>query len=75
MKIADFGQKEIHTRIAANTAMHELYLTGGGEVPPDLSGLYSNTREAKIAVLSWQGKNRERMIKNISPTRSSKKAK
>ena len=73
MKIADYGSKEIHARIATGTAMYELFLTGGGVLPKEISGLYSTTRDASRAFLTFQGRNSARMAKNARPTQAAKK--
>ena len=74
MKIADFGDKEIHTRIANNSSLYEMYLTGGGVMPKPLQGLYSTVRDATLDLTKWQAQNRARMEKNVAKTRASKKA-
>lgn len=71
MIVAAYGNQDIHARVRSGTAMLELYLPKGGDLPVVLKGLFTNVPQARKAVQAFQGKNRANQEANAK--RSTKK--
>lgn len=55
--------KELQITIAPNTSHHKISFTSGGELPVELSGLFTSTYEATKAILAYLGKKESGTIK------------
>lgn len=49
-------QKELKTRVRTGTSHFEVYYDNGGELPKDLSGVYTSVREAKKDISKYLSK-------------------
>lgn len=48
--------KELKIRMRKNTVLFEVYYDEGGEIPKELSGLYTNEKVAQLAIDKYKGK-------------------
>lgn len=56
------GGKEIVTFIDPVSAHVKIKFTSGGELPPELTGLFTSVRAANIAIISYLERNKEEEI-------------
>lgn len=50
------GGKELTLEYAPNTALIRIKFVGGGELPVNLSGLYTDERQAELAIINYLDK-------------------
>lgn len=53
------GGKEIVTFIDPISAHVRIKFTSGGELPPELTGLFTSVRTANVAIISYLERNKE----------------
>ena len=60
------GTKELQTFINPGTAHYKLQWDGGGELPQELSGLYTSLNLVDTAVLSYLGNMKEEKVQKTA---------
>lgn len=60
------NDKEIQIFIDESTAQHRVQFKSGGELPVELTGIFTSAAIARVAVQSYLGKNQDKFEKRAS---------